>query len=424
MKAKKAAALLLSGSMLCGLTACGQHETVVTENKENIVISLSWWGNDVRNEYTIKAAQKFEELNPGITVKCNYSEWSGYQVRSNVQMVSNTEADVMQINYAWIEQYSPDGMGFYDINTLSDHVDLSNFRQSDIDFGMKNGRLNALPIALNTQTVYINKTLYDEYGLDIPKTWDDVFAAAEKMNGEHYPLAVNNKAALFYMVAYAEQTSGKEFIKEDGSLGFGAEEFSIMLEFYKRLIDAGVTPQVEYFERINNDSGMYAGTLAWLSDASSYMGGAEKAGYEVAIADYTSYEGADSLGWYTKPATMYAISANTEYPKESAMLLDFLLNSEEMAELQGVEKGIPISSSARAYLEKSGKLTGLQYAAFEKMNEHSDKMKVISPYMENTDILEFVQESCNAVYYDKMTAEEGGKTLYENVNNVLKKLSE
>lgn len=424
MKAKKAAALVLSGSMLFGLTACGQHETVVTENKENIVISLSWWGNDVRNEYTIKAAQKFEELNPGITVKCNYSEWSGYQVRSNVQMVSDTEADVMQINYAWIEQYSPDGMGFYDINTLSDHVDLSNFRQSDIDFGMKNGRLNALPIALNTQTVYINKTLYDEYGLDIPKTWDDVFAAAEIMNGEHYPLAVNNKAALFYMVAYAEQTSGKEFIKEDGSLGFGAEEFSIMLEFYKRLIDAGVTPQVEYFERINNDSGMYAGTLAWLSDASSYMGGAEKSGYEIAIADYTAYEGADNLGWYTKPATMYAISANTEYPKESAMLLDFLLNSEEMAELQGVEKGIPISSSARAYLEGSGKLTGLQYAAFEKMNEHSDKMKVISPYMENTDILEFVQESCNAVYYDKVTAEEGGKTLYENVNNILKELSE
>lgn len=423
MKTKKIAAVLFLAAALTCMTSC-EHETIVTENSEKIEISLSWWGNDVRNEYTIKAAQKFEELNPGITVKCNYSEWSGYQVRSNVQMVSNTEADVMQINYAWIEQYSPDGMGFYDINTLADHVDLTTFKQSDLDFGMKNGRLNALPIALNTQTVYINKTIYDEYGLDVPKTWDDVFNAAKVMKGEHYPLSVNNKAALFYMVAYAEQTTGREFITAEGTLGFTPEDFQIMLEFYKQLIDAGVTPQVEYFERINNDSGMYAGTLAWLSDASSYMGGAEKAGYEIAISDYTSFEGISNLGWYTKPATMYAISANTEYPEESAKLLDFLLNSEEMAELQGVEKGIPISSAARTYLEESGKLTGLQYSAFEKMNEYSDKMKVISPFMENTDILDYVQESCNAVYYDKISAEEAAENLCINVTEVLKGLSE
>lgn len=418
MKIKKAAVSALSFLTAVSLSSCSS-EPVVTTSSIQTDISFSWWGNDVRNEYTIKAIQEFEKLNPDINVKCVYSEWSGYQVRSNVQMVSNTEADVMQINYAWIEQYSPDGMGYYDINSLKTYVDLSNFTENELNYGMKNGRLNALPIALNTQTIYINKTLYDQYGLSIPKCWDDIFKAAEAMNGERYPLTANNKAMLFLLVAYAEQQSGNEFIKPDGTLGFNEKDFKTMLEFYCRLINEKVTPQVEYFERIKLDNGEYAGTAAWLSDASSYLGGAVKAGNDVAIADYIMEDSAVTLGWYTKPATMYAISANTEYPEEAARLLDFLLNSREMAELQGVEKGIPISKSARAYLEASGKLSGLQYDAFLKMNEFSDKMKVISPYMENTSILDQVQESCNTVFYEKNTSDAEAEILMNNIANIL-----
>ena len=148
---------------------------IITSNAEQVEISLSWWGNDERNEYTIEAVKLFEELHPGVSVRCNYSEWSGYQARSNVQMASNTEADVMQINYAWIQQYSPDGCGYYDINTLRDYIDLTNFTEEELYYGMQNGKLNAIPIALNTQSVYINKTIYEKYGLDIPKTWDDAY---------------------------------------------------------------------------------------------------------------------------------------------------------------------------------------------------------------------------------------------------------
>lgn len=81
--------------------------------------------------------------------------------------------------------------------------------------------------------------------------------------------------------------------------------------------------------------------------------------------------------------------------------MNFLLNSTEMADLQGVEKGIPISKAARSQLEQTGKITGLQYEAFIKMNDFADSMKVISPHMENTEILEYVQASCNSLYYEK-----------------------
>ena len=78
---------------LC-LVSCAEDAEVRAQT-EQTVITLSWWGNDSRNEYTIEAVSRFEALHPEIKVKCSYSEWSGYEARSRVQMVSGTEADVM-----------------------------------------------------------------------------------------------------------------------------------------------------------------------------------------------------------------------------------------------------------------------------------------------------------------------------------------
>lgn len=399
------------------LSGCGS-KPVITSKDEQTEITLSWWGNDERNEYTLEAVKIFERLHPDIKVNCNYSEWSGYQARFNVQMASNTEADVMQINYAWVQQFSPEGDGFYDLNQLSNTVDLTNFTEDELNYGMKNGRLNAVPIALNTQTVYINKTVYDNYGLSTPKTWDDIFAAAKVMNGEAYPISMTSKSSWFYIVSYAEQVTGKQFMTLDGKLNFTADDIRIMLDFYKQLINEKVMPQVEYFDRLNIDSGQYGGCVAWLSDASGYCGTAEENGFEYIVEDYPVTDGKE-LSWYAKPATMYAISRNTSYPEESAILLDFLLNSPEMAELQGIEKGIPLSDSAQEYLSENDMLTGLQYDAFLKMTDYSDSLSVISPYFENTDLIDEFRDGCNSVLYDKISSEEKAQELYIRFNEIL-----
>ena len=133
-----------------------------------------------------------------------------------------------------------------------------------------------------------------------------------------------------------------------------------MLEFYCTLVEDKVIPQVEYFDKLNIGEELYAGTVAWVSDASSYCDSAIENGYEMVAAPYTVTNSSDSVsGWYAKPATMYAISKNTEQLEETALLLDFLLNSSEKAKLQGIEKGIPLSKSALAYLEEDNFLIGI-----------------------------------------------------------------
>ena len=397
------------------VTGCGS-KAVLTSNFEQVDISLSWWGNDVRNEYTLAAVKEFEKLHPEINVQCHYSDWSGYQKRSDVQMASATESDVMQINYAWIQKYSPNGDAYYDINALSDYIDLSNFSQEELDYGMQNGRLNAIPIALNTQTVYINKTIYDSYGLDIPETWDDLFAAAEAMNGEVYPMAMVAKSLWFYSIAYAEQMTGKQFMHLDGSIGFDEEDLKVMIDFYCRLVTEKVVPQPEYYDSLKVATGEYGGILAWISDATSHCGKAIDNGYEIVVANYTADDPAHSGdGWYAKPATMYAISKDTEHPEESAMLLDFLLNSEEMAVRQGVEKGVPVSAAARACLEENDMLTGIQYEAFLKLNEYTERIAVVSPFLENDDMIDAFRNTCNTVIFERGSLEEQARELYEKL---------
>lgn len=399
------------------LTSCASAPVVVNQ-EEYTEISLSWWGNDARTEYTLAAVKKFEELHPDIRVKCSYSEWSGYQTRYKIQMMSDTESDVMLVNFNWLDKYSKDGNGYYNIYDLSENFDLSQFSESELSFGIRNGKLNAVPIALNTQTAYYNKTIYDRYGLALPESWDELFNAAQVMNGENYPISMPAKSAMFFITAYTEQQSGKTFMTDDGKLGFGKEELTTMLDFYTRLINAKVMPQVEYFDKNCIRNGSYAGAMAWLSDAENYMGPAREEGYEIVVGSYVGCsEGVK--GWYTKPATLYAVSAGTEHPKEAALLLDFLLNSDEISELQGIEKGIPLSRSSRDYLENHDKLKGLHYDAFLLMSENIDSMALINPFMEDSDMLDIFQDACNAVLYGKATAEEKAAEIYVQFNEML-----
>lgn len=408
--------IFLSAVMLM-LTSCAS-EPVVIEQEEYTDISLSWWGNDTRTEYTLAAVKEFERLHPDIRVKCSYSEWSGYQTRYNIQMMSDTESDVMLINFPWLDKYSADGSGYYDIYELSEFVDLSQFSESELSFGIRNGKLSAVPIALNTQTVYYNKTVYDRYELALPETWDDLFNAAKVMGDRVYPIAMPSKSAMFFITAYTEQQSGKSFMSENGQLGFGREELGIMLDFYVKLVNSHVIPQVEYFDKNAIRNGTYAGAVAWLSDAENYMGPAREDGNEIVVGSYTGCT--DGVkGWYTKPATLYAVSAETEHPEEAALLLDFLLNSNEISELQGIEKGIPLSRSSRDYLEQNDMLKGLHYDAFQLMSANIDSMALIDPFMENTNMLDAFQEACNAVLYGKATTEEKSAELYEQFNSIL-----
>lgn len=398
--------------MLCilglaaNMTACGIREEDAGSS-QNFSISFSWWGNDIRHQYTMEAVEEFQKSNPEISVKSIYGSWNGYDKRMHIYMKSHMEPDVMQINYAWLQEYSADGTGFYDLQELKEYIDFSNFEKEELEYGMMNGKLNGIPIAFNTQTLFHNKSLYDSYNLELPKTWDDLFKVAEVMGKDGiYPLGMEKKSLFFLLLAYLEQTKDATVLDEEGNLVLTTEDVQIMLEFYKRLIQEKVIMPVDNFERNAFTSKKIAGAVAWISDASNYCTPLEETGAEPVVGDYLREPGAKRLGWYIKPATLYAISRDTSQPKEAAMLLNFLLNSREMAVRQTTEKGIPISDAAYQVLQEEEMMNGYEQSANDNMQECQEEMKLMMPVLENENVLDAFKEEADYYLYDKKSLEQ------------------
>lgn len=400
----------------CGMG--GRNEVMKTTGASPI--SYSWWGNDERHAYTMEGVDLFQKMNPDIDVDYRYGVWQGYEKRTKVYMESHTEADVMQINYAWLDTYSRDGNGYYDLYQLRDIIGLDNFSEEDLKFGEVNGKLNAIPIAFNTLTIYYNKDIYDRYNLSLPVTWEDYFTAAEAMREDGiYPIGMPKKQMVLFLVAYFEQTTGQRVFGEDGEFLLNEEDISYILLFYKRLIEEKALMPLDQFDRAKFVGGKIAGAMFWVSDAGSYCEGLEAAGGTPMIGEYPMAPDAKLSGWYMKPATMYAISSITDYPKESARLLDYLLNSSEMAGLQKTEKGVPVSKTALEELRKNGYLDSYEYEASQKMIAERDKMNIMIPVMENETILDIFKKDSDSYLYDKMELMECAGTICDDIKAAL-----
>lgn len=233
-----------------------------------------------------------------------------------------------------------------------------------------------------------------------------------------YPLDLEASAIWFLAVAYVEQSTGKAVIDGNNKFNFSLEDVKNMISFYTELVDKGVVMEVS--ER--NDSyikdGTCAGTMQWITSVNKYTGFIEEAGGEAVLGDVPVMNGAARTGWYVKPATMYAISASTEHPKEAAMLLEYLVSSKEMAELQGLDKGIPSNAAAKQVLESEGMLEGLQGEASEIVDA-TDTI-LMSPYFEDSALQSVLKSAVIDVLYGKSDLDSAAQTAYDAMVKDLK----
>lgn len=402
------------------LTGCGiQNKAKPKVETPKTEISFSWWGNDDRHAYTMDGVDLFQQKFPEINVSYRYGEWAGFENKNRVWMKSRTQADVMQINYAWINTYSPTGEGYYDLYQLKDIIDLDSFDARDLSYGEQNGKLNGIPIAFNTSTFWFNKKIFEKYNLEYPKTWDDFFAVAKVLREDNiYVLGVPDKHLFLMMIAYYEQTVGKYVFNEDGTLAIDQAGIEYLLKFYKRMIDEKVLIPIDKFDRMKFVDGTVAGSAFWISDADNYCSALEEAGGEAEVSSYPVAPNAKLSGLYTKPATMYAINSITEHPKEAAKLLNYLLTNKDMIELQGTEKGVPACKDAVKILKENKQLDTYGYKANLEMENVKDKMNNMIPTMENTTAIDGFKSIADGYIYDVKGLEATAKEIYEALSHL------
>ena len=119
---KKYKILGISLALSLALTGCTTTDITLSDTSNEINLEVSWWGGDSRNEYTLEALREYEKENRNINIDMVYGEFTGFEAKNDIKMFSKNESDVMQINYAWMEKYNQQGLSFYDLNSLTEHL--------------------------------------------------------------------------------------------------------------------------------------------------------------------------------------------------------------------------------------------------------------------------------------------------------------
>ena len=219
---------------------------------QDVDLRMSWWGGNGRHQVTLKALEEFHKQNPDINVKAEYTGWDGHLSRLTTQIAGGTEPDVMQTNWNWLPIFSKNGDGFYDLNTLKDEIDLSQFDAKELQSTTVNGKLNGIPISVTARVFYFNDEAWKKAGIPFPKTWDELMAAGKtfesKLGKQYYPVVLEHQDVLALLNSYMVQKYNQPAIDEKGrKFSYSKAQWADFFGMYKKLIDSHVMPDTRYY---------------------------------------------------------------------------------------------------------------------------------------------------------------------------------
>lgn len=415
--------------MLLLAISCGEKNDTSGAGQKEVVLRFSWWGGDSRHQATLEAIKLFEEKNPGIKIKAEYSGWDGHFEKISTQMGGKTAPDVMQMDWNWLYIFSKTGEGFYDINELKDEFNLSNYDEKSLESTTIKGKLNAIPGGTNAMAFYYNQNLYKKAGLELPKTTEELFAAAkvfrEKFGEGVYPLTLEtaDSGYLFILKYYLEQKYNKTLIGPDNKIAVTQEELTDGLLFCKSLVDAGVTNSSRDIAgggnmNTENDpawiNGKLGGTYSWSSNISIFED-TLKSG-EVVSGDFITGMGQYNSA-FIKPTQVFVINKNTKYPQEAAKFLNFLLSDPEAAKILGTVRGIPLNKAAYDLLVQDDLIEGVSAQGLEKAVKFAGPN--FSPYTEDERVRKLVLSYSQKIDYGELTPEQAGAEMYAELEKIL-----
>ncbi len=240
MKRFTALVLLIAVALSLGAAALAQ---------EAVEISFMCFQNGNECEVYDDLLSRFSEDNPGIVVSVDTVPYSTVRDQLRVQVEAGQAPDMARITdlagmagaYLDLRPYLSDPSAIED--NFPGPI-LASLRPEGDDSG-----LYGYPMEAGITGPYVNKTLFDQAGLDMPSdvmdepTWDDWLAAlieVAEATGVPYAMSIDNKGHRF---AGPAMSLGANFFDDEGNFDLADDEgFRAFAMILKDLMDAGKTP--------------------------------------------------------------------------------------------------------------------------------------------------------------------------------------
>ncbi|WP_137844765.1 sugar ABC transporter substrate-binding protein [Microbacterium sp. 2FI] len=366
------AALTLAG---CAGGTSGGESTAPEEGIEAIEAALEEGGEITYWTWTPQAEAQvaaFEDAYPNVTVNLVNAGTGNdqYTKLQNAIKAGSGAPDVVQIEYYAFPQFAltdslldlaPYGFGDYE----GDYT-ASTWGSVTVD-----DAIYGLPQDSGPMALFYNKTVFDEFGIEVPVTWDDYIAAAEKLHAADPTKYITNDIGdAGFTTSMIWQAGGQPFQSAgtDVTIDLQDEGSKKWADTWNRLVESELVAPYgswsdEWFQGLGNGSLATLVIGAWMPG--NLESGAPDGAGDWRVAPMPSYDG--------QPASAenggggQAVTKQSENPALAAGFLWWLNNSDESVDTFLAGGGFP---STTAHLT-SDEFLGAEpeYFGGQKINE-------------------------------------------------------
>ncbi|GHV44983.1 ABC transporter substrate-binding protein [Spirochaetia bacterium] len=420
------AALVLTALVLPALVFATGSKDKAADN----YLRLTWWGNTVRDEGTLKVVELFKSQNPGVTIDTETTGWGSYWDKVNTQAASGSLPDLMQHDYAYISQWATRNQ-LLDLAPYVQNktIDVSQIPESVLASGRINGKLYGVLLGTTAFGLVYDPAVLQKAGIPVPDsktwTWKDFERIAEtiyqKTGVQTVPLGTVDPQVLFEN--WIRQTGASIYSTDGKKLGY--TDTAVLKEFWDmqlRLLDKGVlVPPAVAFVQGSIEEGAFAKGTSWCDYIwnTQIAATANAAGRPVNLMFLPRIDQYKRPGTYLKPSMFLSISAKTQNPAQAAKLLNFFINDLGANDIINAERGIPAPANVLSYL--SAKMTGNQKIAAEFLSQAASYSSPCDPPDPDAsgEVRAIFRDVTVQVLTKTITSQEGVTRLMTRANQVL-----
>ena len=342
-------ALTLAGALLAGSLAVG----AVAEEKDytGAKFRIAWWGNDTRHAQTTQLVEEFEKAYPGLKIDVEYSGWGDYWSKLSTQAAGNDLPDVIQMDYAYVNAYA-DANLLLDLDSYveSGALDLANMSETTLAAGnASDGRMVALVAGTNAPAFIYDKAALAEAGVTISEapTLDEFLAACKAVYEK------TGKKSTFVGFNHFTRVMGEELYADDGkSVAFTAETLAKFWEISCQGEDEGYFLKIDDPRKDSDEANLSENVLWCVYLYSNVLESLEsKTGMDLGM--FTTPSATEKPASFMKPNMLWSVTAGTKNPDLAVAFLNYFANDTKTYDICGMDRGMPISSAIREYLEPS-----------------------------------------------------------------------
>lgn len=360
------------------MTACAQGGAGNTDlSEEPVTLRFTWWGSDARHQRTQQVIKLFQDKHKNITVKGEYKEWNGYWDSLATSAAAQEAPDVIQMDELYLASYAERG-ALLNLDTVKAHLDTGAISKDVLATGVVDDKQYAVPTGLAAYSIVVNTDLLEQYGVEAPDddtwSWDDLKAIGVKISQASGGEVTGVQSWGFEMGGlniWARQSGGQLF-GDDGNV---AVKPAVLVDYWGYLVDLareGAAPQpavtVERATGALDQSGTATNKSVfatwWNTQLTSLTAASGK---KLQLLKLPGEADARKRGAYHKPSMYWSIFSRSKHPAEAALLVDFLANSKEAAEVMLTDRGVPVNEGIREFIQP--KLDEADQAAVTYLNE-------------------------------------------------------